>query len=77
MRMRAGAATATTGGAAGGVANFKDGQIVREAHECGDGHNRVVDAHGARQVDGEAEAADFAEEDGREGIASHLPRVNE
>jgi hypothetical protein len=52
------------------------GQIVRKPRECGDGHDRVVDANRAGQVDGEAEAADLAEEDGREGIASHAASVN-
>jgi hypothetical protein len=58
------------------VANFEDGQIVRKPCECGDGYYRVVDANRARQVDGEAEAADLAEEDGRERSPSHAASVN-
>jgi hypothetical protein len=76
MRMGAGAATATTGRAAGGVANVVHGQLVRKAGECGDRHHGIVDAHGARKVDWELKAADLAEEDGRERIASHAASVN-
>jgi hypothetical protein len=74
MRMGTRAAATATGGAAGGVANLMHGQLVRKAGECGDGYYRVVDANRARQVDGEAEAADLAKEDGRNGIALDLCR---
>ena len=58
------------------MADFNDGQIVRKPLECGDRHHGIVDAHGARKVDWELKAADFAKQDGRERIASHPASVN-
>ena len=58
------------------MADFNDGQIVRKPLECGDRHHGIVDAHGGRKVDWELKAADLAEEDGRERIASHPASVN-